>query len=290
MANAQQSNANFGLRLPEFRGQGDDAELFLRKLDLLATKYRWEDQEKCFQLTFNLTGRAGSWYATLPDATQRNWVALKAAFESQFLNAEPKLITESKLNSRCLQAGESVDDYLADILSLGNKLNRSQDQLACVFINGLPTEMGQFCLGTDTHNLQNYTNRARLFFARGQSKANKADMPTNNIVAAHESKPDHDELVNAITKSLQNLGFDRHQENSRSRSRDSSTNKQRARSKSPFARSSVRTRSRDRKFNVPQNRRRRDEGQKTVRFRRGGCFICGSYQHWAKHCRNNQSN
>ena len=48
IAVAPAANHNFGLRLPEFKGPGDDAKLFLRKLDLLANKFRWEDPEKCF--------------------------------------------------------------------------------------------------------------------------------------------------------------------------------------------------------------------------------------------------
>ena len=88
--------------------------------------YQWPDALKCFQLAFNLTETAGTWYSTLPQGTTGNWTNHKmAAFVTQFVNNEPLLVTESKLASRWLQPIEPVDDYLGDILLLGTRLGRA---------------------------------------------------------------------------------------------------------------------------------------------------------------------
>ena len=63
----------------------------------------------------------------------------KAAFEKQFLNTEPTLVTESKLQSRVFQPHrETINEYHSSTLSLVATLGRASEQLATNFMNGLP--------------------------------------------------------------------------------------------------------------------------------------------------------
>ena len=159
------------LTLADFSGNLSEAKTWYRKFTLLAWKYEWDNAEKCLQLSFHLSDLAGVWFSSL---STDNWARLKAAFEKQFLNTEPTLVTKSKLQSREFQPhSETIDEYYSSILSVGATLGRNSEQLATNFMNGLPESIKDFVIGTDNHTMENYLSRARLYLARHPSGANE---------------------------------------------------------------------------------------------------------------------
>jgi hypothetical protein len=289
---------NMRLKLPSFRGTGDDGAGFLRRLELLADRYNWDEDEKVFQLGFNVCGTAGTWFSTLPEETSGTWETLKVAFNAKYVNSEPNLVLESRLAARRLLSTETVEDYLGEVLFLGSKLERSPGQLGSAFIQGLPVEMQNFCLSTDLHTLDSYSTRAKLFQARrgmGTGSVPQASPMPVATISVDEMKG---EIMNHITSSLEKIrvkgntgnrgrgtnrpgrGAYRSRRDSRDRDRnsgrDQNRDRDRNRSKSPARSKSpgFRGNSRDR----DSNRSRK------VRFQEGACFICGEMSHWAADC------
>lgn len=301
-------------KLPEFKGPSDDAVGFLLKLDMLATKYQWPDSEKSFQLAFNLTGAASKWFTTLPQTVKGNWAQLRASFEGQFVNVEPLLVTEAKLSNRRLQAGESVDEYADDILLLGSRLGRAPQQLACTFLHGLPSDMQQFVIGTDTHTMDSYSNRAKLFQAT-QSSLHSAKPHTHQIAMAVSNPLSEvkDELINAVSDSFKQLHMhdknNQYRHKSRDRYRDQSRDRYRERDNRQYRgrghergrngrsyRSSSRSGShsprRTHRSKSPYRGRSHSRDDRDTRYskrvtfqsKKRACYVCGSVAHWAKNC------
>lgn len=284
MANAEQPPRGPRPQLNEFKGSpSEDAKGWLRKFDLLSTRYNWTNEEKIFQLSFNLSGAAGSWLSAQSDMTQSSWDDLRRAFESRFVNSEPALVIEAKLYNRRLLPNETIDMYYADIIGMGNQLGREPKQMAATFVQGLPELMRDYVLGTDTHTIESYTNRAKLYASRYPHNAT-AMSPVQNIQALvckdDEMKGLKTELVNAVTESFKSMSFQRGRGRNNTRNRDFGRNyrgrrdRSDSRGKSPHGQS-------------PNYRRRgnsRSPGRK-VRFGENDvCWVCGSPQHWAREC------
>ena len=263
------------LVLKEFNGDKNEAVVWFSKFELLAGRYQWTSEDKITYLGFNLTENAGVWFSTLPTTVKDSWDALKDAFKAQFIESESRLILQSRLQNCKMGPGDSIEDYYSNILSLGSKLGRAEEDIASAFLNGLPMGMQDFILTTDNHSMSNYLNRARLYVARNPSKSvsfeqsatfNVTDRPTDRptdgptdqqtgtITAEMQTS-----MVNALTESLTKLGVGTDQEKGsksrrdryRSPSLDSEGRRDysRGRSKSPRGR-----RSRDRSFS-PRPRR-----------------------------------
>ena len=95
-ANLNMSQA-LRLTLPDFNGSISDTKAWYRKFSLLATKYWWDNVVKCLHMSFYLADLAGVWFSSLSEDDAKDWTKLKAALEKHFLNTEPTLVTESKL-------------------------------------------------------------------------------------------------------------------------------------------------------------------------------------------------
>ena len=209
------------LRLSEFKGDRDQAAVWWSKFELLSTRYNWSDEDKCCNLGFNLSDNAGVWFSTLSADIKSDWTRLSAAFKSNFVECESRLILQSKLQS--LSFTSDLDDYYSQVISLGAKLGRSEEDIASAFLNGLPKLCQDFVLATDTHTLGSYVSRCRLFLARNPSKsvsfdqgtfpiANADSMPLGHSIQPHASSDAAKDLTRrtadlckAVTDSLSRL-------------------------------------------------------------------------------------
>ena len=293
------------LHLSDFSGEAIAAKPWYMKFNLLATKYEWDDAEKCLQLGFHLSGNAAIWFSSLQEDDAKTWNTLKSAFEKQFLDNEPSLVTESRLQSRTLSSSETIEEYYASILQLGSKLDRQPDHLTTNFLNGLPDAMKDFIIGTDKHTMDNYITRARLYLARHPLKSVRFEnqFPLSESNGARGD--DHfdklkEELLDVASKRMDRLSLPR-----RPRTRGQGSFRGRVggytRSFSPsrgfrggFARGrgNYRTgrgnyggRGRGNNF---ANRQGRSPSpvSKTRRHRYDNnlCYRCESNQHWARNC------
>ena len=217
MANPNPGNHNPNcnhtkLQVPNYDGS-QNGKAFLRKFELIATKYRWDHGERCLQLAVHCSGKAETWLNGLPQATLDDWALLSASFRAHFLDNEPRIVTESKLQARKLNVGsETVDDYHSSLIELGAQLGRNNDEMASAFINGLPQgPFRTFVLAGDTHSLQNYLNRARLYAAQNSSKSVNFQS-TFNIDEAeitNSRSSFKDDIINAVTAGFDKLKIDK---------------------------------------------------------------------------------
>lgn len=271
-------------QLSEFKGgASDDAKGWLRKFDLLANRYNWTNDDKIFQLSYNLSGAAGTWIASQPAATQQAWPTLRAAFEARFTGSEPALVIQAKLYNRKLLSTETIDDYQSDILSMGNALGRETEQMAASFVQGLPEQMREYVLGTDTHTLDSYTRRAKLYASQHPVVPHLTAQPSLSMaMACPEVSQNLDgiktELVNAVQESFKALSV-RGRGRGRGRFRDSGR----------FGRQRSGSRERYRRSQSPRRRHSKSPNRR-VSFRdendQDGCWVCGDVEHWARECPN----
>ena len=141
------------------------------------------DREWPFQLKVHLRGKALRWIQTLHDATTNGKTALRAAFVAKFVNSEPAIVLQQQISKVKLE--DDVDKYLDTLLYLEGKLDMGPDTLTRYLIDGLPNqEFKQFVMGTDTHNWQNYSQRAKLYFATGYNR--EVSQTSSNLVVMAE--------------------------------------------------------------------------------------------------------
>ena len=81
----------------------------------------------------------------------KTWDILKPAFEQQFLDKEPALVTKFRLESHTLSSSKTIEYYWTieecQFLQLGSKLGHQADQLMTNFLNSLPYIMKDFIIG-----------------------------------------------------------------------------------------------------------------------------------------------
>ena len=198
------------LKLKEFSGS-QNAEGWWQKFKIAIQINDWKDTDCILQLPFFLTGAALSWYTALEAGTKTDWTKLSAEFEKFFLKQEPTLVTESKLLSRRMRAGETVDEFLAELIELGTKLGKSTNSLATNFLNGLPSQaMRDFVVSTDSHTIDSYKNRARIYLARHPT-ATSVKFDSSAFFVEEEVKTTDSsniEVINAITEGFKSLRQD----------------------------------------------------------------------------------
>ena len=156
------------LHLSNFSGKASEAKPWYMKFHLLASKYEWDDTEKCF----HLSGNAAVCFSSLPEEDTKACGTLTPAFEQQLFDIEPALGTELRLQSCTLSSLklETVEEYYASILQFGSKLGHQPEQLMTNFLNGLPDAMKYFIIGTDKHTKDNYVTCSHLYLDTSLSR------------------------------------------------------------------------------------------------------------------------
>ena len=137
------------IKLKDFSGSGAcSAESWFQKFELAEQINDWKGADIILQLPYHLTGSALAWFSALDATVKADRAQLIEAFKTFYLKQEPQIVTESKLLSRKMQIGESIEEYTSDLIELGAKIGRSPDSLATTFLNGLPSARKQKQGGT----------------------------------------------------------------------------------------------------------------------------------------------
>ena len=260
------------LKIKEFTGSGSiPAEQWWQKFQIATEINKWKDEDLIHQLPFHLSGAALSWYSTIPNDKQADWAQLKAEFEKFFLKQEPALVTESKLLSRKMKPGETLEEYVADLTELGSKLGKSIGSLATNFLNGLPSQaMRDFVVSTDSHTIDSYKNRARIYLARHPASTS-VKFDSSAFFVEEEDKQSgacaNAEVINAITEGFKGLRKDLSSFRGRSRGR--------GRGKGRGDRTRYRSKSPQRSTSKSPNR----PGKEPI-----VCHKCGQLNHIARNC------
>ena len=204
------------LHLSDFDGGRNEAKTWLQRFNLLASNYTWTDDVKLLRFQFYMTGYAAIWLNSLTDGEKDTWAHIHDAFKAHFLVPESRVVLDSQLSQRKLKPGETLDEFYQAILTIGEKANKSHEDLASAFLDGLPQACREYVLSTDNHNLANYLARARLFLARNpqatQSGAQTVQFSEAVLnVSPHPSKFQQDRLdlqYDNVVHAIQN-GFDK---------------------------------------------------------------------------------
>ena len=311
---------NDRFKLKDFKGEkGDSAASWLRKFIKIAARQGWNDERKCEMLDLHLDGAADTWFSALPEDKQNNWAQLEEAFREQFIAYEPPMVTQSRFSNRVWEvASESLDDYVDNLKSYAARLNATAEQLMIKFVQGLPSDYQNFVLSTDTHALQTYVTRAKLYHARRQIDPNSSNFGRPNVVAMVEQLTDSISSLQVEVNAIRSRGRYNDRRHSGSRERGSDRNSERSPARSYYrnrSRSFERRRDkspnrnwqaseRNGRQNSPDSRESRrgsrgrfdssrrdsrsDSRDRKVRFRQDAgkirSFKCGEVGHFQKGC------
>ena len=183
------------LVVKEFDGTSTDAESWLRRFKLIAEKLKWNTaadantpyEARC-QMGIHLTGMAGRWFDNL--VKKDTYDHLIEAFKARFVTSDSRMVIEQQMSALKLQPDGDVETYHAELLRLGNRLDRNDEALSVNFLNGLPPDFKSYCLSTDTHKLETYKARAKLYQA----------IKKTEIISPIPSDEQYDEQTNAFNE------------------------------------------------------------------------------------------
>ena len=140
---------------------------WLDKFQMKRERKGWEDADALYHFKSLMTQGAYTWLKTLDAGKKDTYENLLREFTSSWIESEPRVVVERRLESRRLQVekGESIETYRAAIVELGSKIGRTGDALCNDFLRGLTEQVREYCLQSDTHTLDSYVKRAKLFVA-----------------------------------------------------------------------------------------------------------------------------
>ena len=81
----------------------------------------WDDVNKLKWLCIRLSGRAGTVFRRLPDATKARYALATAALKSRFEPATQRAVYQTKLQIRLKQKGEGWAEFGEDLKTLADK-------------------------------------------------------------------------------------------------------------------------------------------------------------------------
>ena len=212
------------IRLPKFNGKtgSDTASDFIRLFKLMAEKYNWDEEHQKFIIQSHLCGDAIVWLDSfdldhLPNVNgYPDFLAdFYSAFEKQYILKEPDFLIQKKLIAlQFCPDTEEIDAYISEIHKLTTRLaNNTPASVAMYFIQGLPDQLRQYCLATDNHSLESYTNRARVWIAdNGKVDKKKVKINPTATVAMSTStelkddiKQAKDDIILTVTDTMEKI-------------------------------------------------------------------------------------
>ena len=189
-------------RVKEFKGDISLAKEHLKRFRTIKSLKKWTNDQACFYFGLSLTGPAVVWLDGLDDSVSKDIKKLEEAFEIEFVKAEPRIVIEGRLGNRKWEVakGESVEQYKVALQTLGSHLGFSGDDLASYFLRGIPESARAHCLGADTHSLDAYVRRLKLWqsYGLGSSASAPAD-PVDTVHGVHGVKDEAEQTYNSVT-------------------------------------------------------------------------------------------
>lgn len=138
------------VKIPSFTGKEDWAT-WIARFEAVAYRYRWGPEEKPDQLLPRIEGQASEFVFTeLPQSVLQNYDVLTAELNSRFRKIETARSFAAKFSNRMQEAGETIEEYAADLKRLYDKAHgyrdrRTRDEdLVRRFLDGLKDEELKF--------------------------------------------------------------------------------------------------------------------------------------------------
>ena len=103
----------------------------------LSTLAKWTPEEKAQQFPFHLAGEASSWYSTA-EVDKTKWDLISTSFTKWYKpNDSLKYVWLDEFWSIKHSEGQSVEEFIQKVLSVGAKLKQSNNDLMLAITKGL---------------------------------------------------------------------------------------------------------------------------------------------------------
>ena len=115
----------------------EDGREWLRKMETYFKVAGIADDKRAPVFELLMSNLAGVWFNTFSDTDKADYTVIEPAFKLKYINDDANWLTRHKLESRVMSQTETVDEYIQEILLLGQRLNCSQSEQRQALIRGL---------------------------------------------------------------------------------------------------------------------------------------------------------
>ena len=127
-----------GLEPQSFYGYNtENPREFIGRFEHYAKLNELDGNSKITTFALLLRGLARLWFENLSDGDKTTWQNVKTKFETKFTDNTQKWISHQMLDSRKQRPEESVENYLAEILTLADRLKMTEPDIMQAIIRGL---------------------------------------------------------------------------------------------------------------------------------------------------------
>lgn len=126
--------------VPVFKGSGDDAEEWLRRVDSVRNLYRPSDTALLLIIISKLEGKALAWFHSKAEHVEMNYEQFKSALLRMFKVKEDRVTLFKRFENRRWRRGEKFNDYYMDKVLLANKLNLNEEDTISYLIDGIENQ------------------------------------------------------------------------------------------------------------------------------------------------------
>lgn len=193
------SNKEIATLLPEFKGHGDDAEQFIRRVDAVKTAYNVSDNLIMLTVANKLTAQAKTWFHSKIEFITMSWDDFKVEFNAMFGGRPSKLALMRNFENRKWRKNEKFSVYCTEKVSLGNLANLSENDIIEYVIDGFnnsvlqsQARMQEFTSINDlVRVMNNITNEDKYYGSTATSN-----------VKSHPSKPETTTNASSNTRNI----------------------------------------------------------------------------------------
>lgn len=121
--------------IPEFSGSAhEDINMWIKRADTVKQLYDFCEETTTLIIVNKLKGRAKLWYDSKPEYAALDFVTMKEELSKMFRSREDKLTNMRRFEARKWSKSEKFGVYFQDKVTLGNKLNLSEEDLI-IYLN-----------------------------------------------------------------------------------------------------------------------------------------------------------
>ena len=175
-------SAGAGLRPKQFSGKdSENGRLWLDKFLAYVNFANIPNARKCAALQLSLSDGAESWFLSQAQETRENWDDILRAFRERYVeqNGVNIFLKENSLSARKQKPNETVEDFLLDIKSRGNALQKPEPELLRLALQGLLPEIRSIVIPHNPQAWYDLEEKAKM--AELSVSLSNLSKPTNDI-------------------------------------------------------------------------------------------------------------
>lgn len=185
--------------LQQFKNSRDqDPVQWLELFNTLSSLAKWTPEEKAQQFPFYLAGEASSWYSTA-EVDKTKWDLISTAFTKWYKpNDSLKYVWLDEFWSIKHSEGQSVEEFIQKVLSVGAKLKQSNNDLMLAITKGLAPSVKGYVLMKDPKTLDELIECTRTAQHVQPQQSNNADVAKMVSAIISEQLSELKTSINAI--------------------------------------------------------------------------------------------